>query len=90
MHLSAVFVLCNFNSFSYIICFSPASVGKWGLASRIATQKTIADGLGLIPMDDPLTCLHKFDPPQRGWLYLKVYFLMGIRKTLHPRRILRA
>ena len=28
----------------------------------------IADGLGLIPEDDPETCHHNFDPRRRGWL----------------------
>ena len=29
-------------------------------------QWAIAEGLGLIPKDDPEICYHNFDPPRRG------------------------
>ena len=55
---------------------------------------TIADGLGLIPMDGPETCHHTFDLPRRGWLPRfgtpRGIIWMGTWRTLHTRLILHA
>ena len=58
------------------------------------TQWAVSDGLGFIPKNGPETCHHNFDLPRRGWLPRfgtpRGIIRMGIGRTLHRRRILRA
>ena len=39
----------------------------WVLTSDWSNT-SVADGLGFIPKDDPVTCHRNFDLPRRGWL----------------------
>ena len=39
-----------------------------GLEQR---KRAIADGLGVIPKDDPETCHRNFDPPRRREIYVR-------------------
>ena len=74
---------------------SAARVGLIGFNVGLEQRLwAIADGLGLIPKDDPEICHRNFDPSRRGWLSRfgtpRGIIRMVTWRTLHLRRILHA